>query len=212
MSDQIDKKLNKDKSLSNGVNLKEKYQKEIIPKMEAKFGYKNHLAVPRLIKVVINSGVGKNAKDKAFVDSVASSLERISGQKPVFTKAKQSISAFKTRKGMIIGVAVTLRNKRMFDFVEKLVNITFPRIRDFRGINAKQVDNHGNLAVGFKENIAFPEIKADETDNVHGLGICLSTTAKTLEEGLELFRLMGFPFKADESEPKLTKKKNKKIN
>lgn len=195
------------------MNSKEKYQKEIIPKMKAKFGYKNHLAVPRLTKVVINSGVGRNAKDKGFIDSVALSLERISGQKPILTKAKQSVSAFKTRKGMIIGVAVTLRNKRMFDFVEKLVNITFPRIRDFRGISAKQVDNRGNLAVGFKEYVAFPEIKADETDNIHGLGISLSTTAKTHGEGLELFKLMGFPFTTeDEVEPKKAKKKNKKIN
>jgi len=193
------------------MNLKEKYQKEIIPKMKAKFGYKNPMAVPRLTKVVINSGVGRNAKDKAFVDGVVSSIERISGQKPMRTKAKQSVSAFKTRKGMIIGVAVTLRNKRMFDFVDKLVNITFPRIRDFRGISAKQVDKRGNLAVGFKEHIAFPEIKADETDNVHGLGVCLSTTAKTYEEGLELFRLMGFPFKHEENEqPTKKTKKNKK--
>lgn len=193
------------------MNLKEKYQKEIVPKMEAKFGYKNHMAVPRLTKVVLNSGVGRNAKDKGFVDSVVSSLERISGQKPVLTKAKQSVSAFKTRKGMVIGVAVILRNKRMFDFVEKLVNITFPRIRDFRGISVKQVDNCGNLTVGFKEHVAFPEIKADETDNVHGLGICLATTAKTYEEGLELFRLMGFPFKHEEDEPKKTKKNKKKL-
>lgn len=168
--------------------------------MQAKFGYKNRLAVPRLIKAVINSGVGRNAKDKAFIDSVVSSLERISGQKPILTKAKQSISAFKTRKGMTSGVAVTLRNKRMFDFVEKLVNITFPRIRDFRGISPKQVDNHGNLAVGFKEQVAFPEIKADEMGVSHGLGVCLSTTAKTHEEGLELFRLMGFPFKHEGNE------------
>ena len=179
------------------MNLKEKYKKEIVPKMTDKFGYKNLLAVPKLTKVVINAGVGKNAKDKNFIDSVAGSLERISGQKPVLTKAKQSISAFKTRKGMIIGVAVTLRGKRMFDLVEKLVNITFPRIRDFRGVSAKQVDDHGNLAVGFKEHIAFPEIKAEEVDNIHGLQICLSTTAKTYEEGLELFKLMGFPFKTE---------------
>ena len=179
------------------MNLKEKYKKEIVPKMTDKFGYKNLLAVPKLTKVVINAGVGKNAKDKNFIDSVVSSLERISGQKPVLTKAKQSISAFKTRKGMIIGVAVTLRGKRMFDLVEKLVNITFPRIRDFRGVSVKQVDDHGNLAVGFKEHIAFPEIKAEEVDNIHGLQICLSTTAKTYEEGLELFKLMGFPFKTE---------------
>ena len=177
------------------MNLKEKYKKEIVKKMTEKFGYKNIMAVPRLTKVVINSGVGRNAKDKNFVDGVISSLERISGQKAMATKAKQAISAFKTRKGMIIGAAVTLRGQRMFDFTDKLVKITFPRIRDFRGISAKQVDNHGNLAVGFKEHIAFPEIKADEVDNIHGLQVCLSTTAKTYDEGLELFKLMGFPFK-----------------
>lgn len=179
------------------MRLKEKYKKEIIKELKAKFGYKNIMAVPKLTKVVINAGVGKNAKDKDFIEKVASSLERISGQKPVLTKAKQSISAFKTRKGMIIGVAVTLRGARMFDFVEKLVNITFPRIRDFRGINAKQVDNKGNLAVGFREHIAFPEIKADEVDNIHGLQVVLATTAKTYEEGLELFKLLGFPFKTE---------------
>ncbi|MDD4900492.1 MAG: 50S ribosomal protein L5 [Patescibacteria group bacterium] len=191
------------------MNLKERYQKEIIPKMIAKFGYKNVMAVPRLVKVVLNSGVGRNAKDKAFIDSVVSSLERISGQKPILTKAKQSISAFKTRKGMTLGVAVTLRNKRMYDFVDKLVDITFPRIRDFRGISQQQVDNHGNLAVGFKEHIAFPEIKADEAENIHGLGVCLSTTAKNREQGLELFKLLGFPFRADETEPKAGKIKKK---
>lgn len=194
------------------MNLKEKYQKEIVPKMEAKFGFTNPMAVPRLTKVVINSGVGRNAKDKAFIDSVVSSLERISGQKPMQTKAKQSISAFKTRKGMIVGVAVTLRNKRMYDFVEKLVNITFPRIRDFRGISSTQVDSKGNLAVGFREHIAFPEIKADEAENIHGLGVCLTTTAKNHEHGVELFRLMGFPFKTDDVEPKKAKKIKKVKN
>ncbi|MFA5360295.1 MAG: 50S ribosomal protein L5 [Patescibacteria group bacterium] len=179
------------------MNLKQKYKKEIVPKMIEKFGYKNIMAVPKLTKVVINAGVGRNAKDKNFIESVVSSLERISGQKPVQTKAKQSISAFKTRKGMIIGVAVTLRGQRMYDFMEKLIHVTFPRIRDYRGIDPKQVDNHGNLAVGFKEHIAFPEIKADEVQNVHGLQVCLSTTAKTNKEGLELFKLMGFVFKTE---------------
>lgn len=177
--------------------------------MKEKFGYTNTMAVPRLVKVVINCGVGRNAKDKGFIDSVAGTLEKISGQKPVLTKAKQSISAFKTRKGMIIGVAVTLRNKRMFDFVEKLVNITFPRIRDFRGINPRQIDNHGNLAVGIKEQVAFPEIKTDEVENFHGLGICLTTTAKNYDEGLELFRLIGFPFRAEEEKIKTKKSKKK---
>src|SRR3989338_728357 len=194
------------------MNLKEKYQKEIVPKMVAKFSYKNTMAVPRLVKAVINSGVGRNAKDKAFVESVVSNVERISGQKPIQTKAKQSISAFKTRQGMIIGVAVTLRNKRMFDFVEKLINITLPRVRDFRGLNPKQVDNKGNLTVGLKEHIAFPEIKADEAENIHGLGVCFNTTAKTYNEGLELFKLMGFPFSADEGEFANHKSKRIKAN
>lgn len=180
------------------MRLKEKYQKEIVTKLKAKFGYTNILAVPRLVKVVVNSGVGRNAKDKAFVDGVAGSLERISGQKPVLTKAKKSVSAFKTRKGMIIGAAVTLRNKRMYDFTEKLINITFPRVRDFRGINPKQVDSRGNLTVGFREHTAFPEIKADEVNNIHGLEVSLATTAKTHEEGLELFKLLGFPFKKED--------------
>lgn len=197
MSKQINKQLSKNIILSNGVNLKEKYKKEIAPKMAEKFGYKNLLAVPKLTKVVINSGVGRNAKDKNFIDGVISSLERISAQKPIVTKSKQSISAFKTRKGMVIGVAVTLRGQRMFDFTEKLINITFPRIRDFRGLSVKQIDSRGNLAVGFKEHIAFPEIQADEVDNIHGLQVCLSNTAKTYEEGLALFKLMGFPFKTE---------------
>ena len=179
------------------MNLKEKYQKEIVPAMIKKFGYKNKLAVPRLTKVVLNAGAGRNAKDKSFIDGVASSLKRISGQKPVLTKAKQSIAAFKTRKGMVIGVAVTLRGQRMYDFVVKLVSMTFPRIRDFRGISPKQVDRRGNLAVGLKEHLAFPEIKAEEVDNIHGLQVCLSTTAKSGGEGLELFKLMGFPFKTE---------------
>ena len=179
------------------MRLKERCQKEIIPALKAKLGYQNVMAVPRLVKVVVNAGVGRNAKDKAFIDGVVSSLERISGQKPVLTKAKKSISAFKTRKGMVVGVAVTLRGARMFDFAEKLVKITFPRIRDFRGLNPKQVDGQGNLAVGFREYIAFPEIKADEVDNLHGLQVSLATTARNYAEGLELFKLLGFPFKQE---------------
>lgn len=163
--------------------------------MEEKFGYTNILAVPRLSKVVINVGVGRSSKEKAFIDNVVSSLSRISGQKPVLTKAKKSISAFKIRQGMIVGVMVTLRNKRMDDFVQKLVQITFPRIRDFRGISQKQVDRQGNLTVGLREHLAFGEIKADEVDSIHGAEISISTTAKTRQEGLELFKLLGFPFK-----------------
>lgn len=168
-----------------------------MPKMKEKFGYKNNLSVPKLSKVVINVGVGRNTKDKNFIDAVANNLTFISGQKSILVKAKKSISAFKIRQGMIVGVVVTLRNKRMYDFTDKLINIIFPRVRDFRGISQKQIDKQGNLSVGFKEYLAFPEIKIDEIDNLHGVGICLSSTAKTREEGLELFKLMGFPFIKD---------------
>lgn len=176
------------------MRLQELYKKEIAPKMKEKFGYKNNLSIPKLSKVVINVGVGRSAKDKNFIDNVVNGLTCISGQKPVLTKAKKSISAFKVREGSVIGVIVTLRNKRMYDFTDKLINITFPRIRDFRGISRKQVDRQGNLSVGFKENLPFPEIKVDEVDNLYGVEVCLSTTAKTNEEGKELFKLMGFPF------------------
>lgn len=177
------------------MKLQELYKKEIAPKMKEKFGYKNDLAIPKLNKVVINVGVGRFSKDKAHIDNVISSLSRITGQKPVLSKAKKSISAFKVRQGNIAGVMVTLRGKRMCDFIEKLINITLPRIRDFRGIEKRGVDSQGNLSVGFREHLAFPEIKADEVEKIHGLEVNISTTAKTREEGLELFKLMGFPFK-----------------
>ena len=165
--------------------------------MKEKFGYKNAMAIPKITKVVLNVGFGRQTKEKAFVENVESVLSRITGQKPILTKAKKSISAFKLREGTVIGAAVTIRGQRMYDFLEKLVVVSFPRIRDFRGISEKQVDRTGNLTVGFKEHLSFPEIKAEEVDNVHGLEICIPTTAKTREEGLELFKLMGFPFKKD---------------
>jgi len=174
---------------------KEKYKNEIIPKMKEKFNYKNNMSVPKVVKVVLNVGFGKHNKDKGYIDNVVNSLARITGQKPILTKAKKSVSSFKVREGMIIGAKVTLRGRHMYDFLEKLINATFARIRDFRGISDKIVDLRGNLSVGFKEHMAFPEIKVDEVENVHGLEVCITTTAKTREEGLELFRSMGFPFK-----------------
>ncbi|MFA6393655.1 MAG: 50S ribosomal protein L5 [Patescibacteria group bacterium] len=179
------------------MRLQEKYKKEILPKLKEKFGYKNAMQAPRITKVAINVGVGRNAKEKAYIDEVVKSVGRIAGQKPVETKAKKSIATFKVRQGMIVGVAVTLRGRRMYDFLEKLVNISFPRVRDFRGISQSQVDRTGNLSVGFREHIVFPEIRADEVDNVHGLEICVATTAKTRDEGLYLLKLMGFPFKEE---------------
>jgi len=177
------------------MRLQEQYKKEILPKLKEKFGYKNDLAAPRLSKVVVNVGVGKHSKEKDYIKSIESSLARITGQKPVLAKAKKSIASFKIRQGMIAGVTVILREKRMYDFIEKLVHISFPRVRDFRGISEGNMDGQGNLTIGFREHLAFPEIGADEVDNVHGLEVCIATTAKTREEGLELFKLMGFPFK-----------------
>ena len=179
------------------MRLKDKYKKEIVPALEKKFSCSNEFLIPRLEKVVINVGFGHHAKEKEFMASVEKGLTKISGQKPVFTEAKKSISAFKIREGLTIGAKVTLRGTRMYDFVEKLVNITFPRVRDFRGLNEKSVDNSGNLTVGFKEFVSFPEIHVEDVDNMFGLEICLASTARNNAEGLELFRALGFPFKKD---------------
>lgn len=179
------------------MRLREKYKKQVVPAMKEKFGWKNEILVPRLEQVVLNVGFGHHAKEKEFMASVEKGLTKISGQKPVFTKAKKSISAFKIREGLVIGAKVTLRGQRMYDFVDKLVNITFPRVRDFRGLNEKAVDSGGNLTVGFKEYSSFPEIRVEEIDNMYGLEVCLSSSAKDRASGLELFRLLGFPFKKE---------------
>lgn len=180
---------------ANHMRLKERYQKEIIPQLEEKFSYQNEHNVPHLSKVVLNVGFGRFTKEKDYAEQVAQALEKITGQKPVLTKAKKSISAFKVREGATIGAMVTLRGKRMYDFLEKLVGITFPRVRDFRGISDKAVDRNGNLTIGFKDYSAFPEIKVEDVDKIFGLEVSVPTTAKNREEGLELFRLIGFPFK-----------------
>jgi len=179
------------------MRLKEKYQKEIVKKMQEQFGFKNAMLVPRLSKVVLNVGFGAHAKEKEYLESVSKGLTMITGQKAVFTLAKQSVSAFKIREGMTIGAKVTLRGPRMYDFIEKLVGITFPRVRDFRGIDNKGLDNKGNMTIGFKEHVAFPEIRVEDIDKTFGLEVCMSTTAKNKEEGLALFQLLGFPFKKD---------------
>lgn len=181
------------------MKLKEKYNNEVVPALREKFAFANINQVPKLVKVVLNVGVGRQTKEQGFIDNVVSSLQRISGQRPVRTKSKKSVSAFKIREGQIIGVKVSIRHDRMFDFLEKLINVSFPRIRDFRGISIKGVDDKGNLTIGFKEHVSFPEIRADEIDNIHGLEICIATTAKTKEEGKALFKLLGFPFKPEES-------------
>ena len=179
------------------MRLREKYQKEIVPSLKKEFGFKNSMLVPRLTKVVINVGFGHHLKEKEFVASVEKALTKIAGQKPVLTAAKKSIAAFKIREGLIIGAKVTLRGQQMYDFTDKLVNITFPRVRDFRGISEKAVDRDGNMTIGFKDYSCFPEIRAEEVDNIFGLEVCLTTTAKNKAEGVALFHLMGFPFKKD---------------
>ncbi len=179
------------------MKLKELYKKKIVPELKEKFGYKNILEAPRVVKVVLNVGFGRHVKEKAYISNVVDSLTRVTGQKPILAKARKSISSFKIREGMIIGASVTIRGDRMYDFLEKLINITFPRVRDFRGISKKSSDNSGNITVGFREHLAFPEIKADEVENVFGLEVCINTTAKTREECVELLSLMGFPFKKE---------------
>lgn len=177
---------------SNGV--KEKYQKMVIPALKEKFGQKNNLAVPRLVKVVVNVGTGQGLKDAKYNEVVENTLIRITGQRPVKTAAKKSISNFKIRKGLVVGQMATLRGKRMYDFLDKLINVTLARVRDFQGISPKSIDSQGNLNLGFKEHIAFPEIKSDEVEKIHGLQVSIITTAKNKKEGLELLRLLGFPF------------------
>jgi large subunit ribosomal protein L5 len=177
------------------MKFQEQYKKQVVPGLKKKFDYKNIFEVPRIEKVVVNVGFGRHSKDKQFIEAVVDSLNRITGQKPLLNKAKKSISAFKIREGNIVGASVTLRGRRMYDFLEKLVRISFPRVRDFRGINTNGIDNKGNLTIGFKEHLSFPEIKADEVENIFGLEVSIPTSAKNKEEGLELFTLLGFPFK-----------------
>ena len=175
--------------------LREQYEKKIVPALMERFGYKNRMAVPKLKLVSVNVGMSTNLlKDPKIPETVEATLTRITGQKPVKTLAKKSIASFKVRQGQNIGMKVTLRGARMWHFLEKLIHVTLPRVRDFRGISPKLVDKQGNLSLGFKEYIAFPEIRPDEIEKLHGVQVTVSTTAKTREEGLELFKLMGFPF------------------
>jgi large subunit ribosomal protein L5 len=182
--------------------LKADYEERIVKAMTEKFGYKNRLEVPRLDKIVVNMGVGEATQDKKKVEQAAEEMEKIAGQKPVITKAKKSIAQFKLREGMPIGCKVTLRRDRMFEFLDRLVTIALPRVRDFRGLNPKSFDGRGNYAMGLKEQIVFPEINYDQIDKVRGMDIIVTTTAKTDEEARELLRLFNFPFPAEETEAK----------
>lgn len=177
------------------MTLKDQFTKEIRPAIAKDLGIKNPMAVPRISSVTVAVGVSQGLKDPKFLDVAESVLARITGQKPVRTKAKQSISNFKIRKGMVVGMRVTLRGPRMWSFLDKLVHVTFPRIRDFRGISVKQIDANGNISVGFREYLPFPEIKPDEVERLHGLQVTVTTTAGDKKKGAALFRSLGFPFK-----------------
>lgn len=175
--------------------LQEYYRTTLVPQLQKAFQAKNVNAVPRLQKIVVNAGVGKNFRDEKDIDFVEKTLVRITGQKPIRATAKKSISSFKVRKGMVVGIVATLRGKRMYDFLEKLVHVTLPRVRDFRGLESKMVDVHGNCTIGFKEHIAFPEVRSDEIERLHGLEVTIVTTAGNHERGLTLLKAIGFPFK-----------------
>jgi len=178
--------------------LKADYEDRIVKAMTEKFGYKNRLEVPRLEKIVINMGVGEATQDKKRVETAAAEMQQISGQRPVITKAKKSIAQFKLREGMPIGCKVTLRRDRMYEFLDRLVTVALPRVRDFRGLNPKSFDGRGNYALGLKEQIIFPEINYDQIDKVRGMDVIVTTTAKTDEEARELLRLFNFPFPQEE--------------
>jgi len=187
---------------STAPRLKQKFDDEIVKAMTEKFGYTNRLQVPKIEKITLNMGVGEASQDKKKVAIAAEEMALIAGQKPVITKAKKSIAQFKLREGMPIGCKVTLRRGRMYEFLDRLVTIAMPRIRDFRGVNPKSFDGRGNYAMGLKEQIVFPEISYDKIDKVRGMDVIVTTSARTDEESQELLRLFGFPFPAEESEEK----------
>ena len=176
------------------ARLKETYQNEIVPAMIKKFGYKNVMQVPKLDKIVINMGVGEAKENAKLLDAAMNDLQIISGQKPVATKAKNSVANFKIREGMPIGCKVTLRGEKMYEFADRLINLALPRVRDFRGVNPNAFDGRGNYALGIKEQLIFPEIEYDKVDKVRGMDVIFVTTAKTDEEARELLTLMGAPF------------------
>ena len=177
------------------MNLKETFNKELLPQLKEKLGIDNVMAVPKLTKVVINMGVGEALTDKKHLESAVNDLELIAGQKAVITKAKKSVASFKLREGWPVGCKVTLRGDRMYDFIERLVNIAIPRERDFRGLNPKSFDGQGNYSMGIKEQIIFPEINDDNIDKIRGMDICINTSASNMEDAKALLEVLNFPFK-----------------
>ncbi len=181
------------------MRLKEHYVKTVAPQLKKDLNLKNLNSVPKVEKVVINVGASKALSDSSYHDIMQSVLSRITGQKPIPTKSKKSIANFKIRDGLIIGYKVTMRGQRMYDFLEKLIHVTLPRVRDFQGVSPKSFDGKGNYCIGFREYSAFPEIKADEIEKVHGLEVAITTTAKNNEQGFALLKQLGFPFKENEN-------------
>lgn len=188
------------------MTLQETYKNQAVPKLMSAFGYTNVNAVPKVTKVTLNVGLGKGLKDAKFLETSEDTLRRITGQAPVKTKARKSISTFKIREGMVIGMKVTLRGKRMWNFLEKLVKISIPRIRDFRGLPTTGFDGNGNYTLGFPEHTAFPEIRTDEIEVIHGLQVTIGMTTKSEEEGKAMLVSLGFPFS---TEPPENNKKSK---
>jgi len=176
------------------ARLKDKYLNEVVPGLQEKFNYTNVMTIPKLDKVTLNIGLGEAVSNPKAVEAAVNDLTKISGQKPVVTKAKKSIATFKVREGMPIGVKVTLRGDKMYEFVDKLFSVALPRVRDFHGVSPKSFDGRGNYTLGLKEQLIFPEIEYDKIDRVRGLEIVFSTTATTDEEGRELLKLLGMPF------------------
>jgi len=177
------------------ARLKEKYLKEVAPALLQKFNYTNVMQTPKIDKVVINMGVGEAIGNPKTMDAAVTDLSKITGQKPIVTRAKKSIAAFKLREGMAIGTKVTLRGERMYEFIDKLFNVALPRVRDFRGVSPKAFDGRGNYTLGLKEQLIFPEIEYDKIDKLRGMDVVVVTTAKSDEEAKELLKLMGMPFR-----------------
>ncbi|MFH1187537.1 MAG: 50S ribosomal protein L5 [bacterium] len=188
--------------------LQKKYKEEILPKLKKELNCSNDLMAPRLEKVVVNVGFGSKSKEPKYQETIENTLTRITGQKPLNTIAKKSISNFKLRKGTVVGMKATMRNKRMYDFVDKLINVSLPRVRDFRGLRTTVVDSNGNLNIGFKEHLSFPEISSDEVEQIHGLEITLVSTAKDKNDGYLLFEMLGFPFNKELKKEKKAKSKS----
>ena len=175
--------------------LKELYANEVATELQKQFGYKSAMQIPRVTKITLNMGVSEAIGDKKVLEAAVSDMEKISGQKPVVTHARKSIAGFKVREGYPIGCKVTLRNERMWEFLDRLIDISIPRVRDFRGLNGKSFDGRGNYSMGVREQIIFPEIDYDKVDKIRGLDITITTTAKTNEEGHALLKALNFPFK-----------------